>query len=136
MAGRTPASSVPQVMTALGNANLNVGGREADFRVSSLPTIHGENIVLRVLDKSASIVPLERLAERHEALTQSVELMVAENRQAAEKMVAENKQMAAENKQRDRRLGEIMEGIASLLHVAELHEQRLAQHDARLDTLQ
>jgi len=68
---------------------------------------------------------LERLTERHEALTQSVELMVAGNRQAAEKMAAENKQLAAENKQRDRRLGEIMEGIASLLHVAEIHEQRL-----------
>ena len=61
---------------------------------------------------------LERLTERHEALTQSVELIVAGNRQAAENM-------AAENKQRDRRLGEIMEGIASLLHVAEIHEQRL-----------
>jgi hypothetical protein len=50
---------------------------------------------------------LDRLTERHEALTQSVELM------------------AAENKQRDKRLGEIMEGIAHLLHVAEIHEQRL-----------
>lgn len=44
-----------------GRFNLNVGGREADFRVSSLPTVHGENIVLRVLDKSASIVPLADL---------------------------------------------------------------------------
>jgi len=81
---------------------------------------------------------LERLTERHEALTQSVELMVAENRQAAENlaaMAAENKQLAAENKQRDRRLGEIMEGIASLLHVAEIHEQRLDRHDDRLDNL-
>ena len=60
---------------------------------------------------------LERLTERHEALTQSVELM------------------AAENRQRDRRMGEIMEGIASLLHVAEIHEQRLDQHDDRLDNL-
>ena len=60
---------------------------------------------------------LERLTERHEALTQSVELM------------------AIENRQRDRRLGEIMEGIASLLHVAEIHEQRLDQHDDRLDNL-
>lgn len=41
-----------------GRFNLNIGGREADFRVSSLPTVHGENIVLRVLDKSASIMPL------------------------------------------------------------------------------
>lgn len=44
-----------------GRFNLNVGGREADFRVSSLPTVHGENIVLRVLDKSASIMPLSKL---------------------------------------------------------------------------
>lgn len=44
-----------------GRFNLNVGGREADFRVSSLPTVHGENIVLRVLDKSSSILPLEAL---------------------------------------------------------------------------
>lgn len=44
-----------------GRFNLNIGGREADFRVSSLPTVHGENIVLRVLDKSASIMPLEGL---------------------------------------------------------------------------
>ena len=71
---------------------------------------------------------LERLTGRHEALTQTVELIVAENRQAAE-------ELAAENKQRDRRLGEIMEGIASLLHVAEIHEQRLDRHDDRLDNL-
>lgn len=44
-----------------GRFNLNIGDREADFRVSSLPTVHGENIVLRVLDKSASIKPLEKL---------------------------------------------------------------------------
>lgn len=44
-----------------GRFSLNMGGREADFRVSCLPTVHGENIVLRVLDKSASIMPLEKL---------------------------------------------------------------------------
>ena len=44
-----------------GRFNLNVGGREADFRVSTLPTVHGENIVLRVLDKSQNIMPLEKL---------------------------------------------------------------------------
>ncbi len=68
---------------------------------------------------------LERLVERHEALTQSVELMALENRQ-----------MAVENKQRDKRMGEIMEGIARLLHVAEIHEQRLEGHDDRLDKLE
>lgn len=44
-----------------GRINVNVGGREIDFRVSSLPTVHGENIVMRVLDKSASIKPLHSL---------------------------------------------------------------------------
>lgn len=44
-----------------GRFYMNVAGREADFRVSSLPTVHGENIVLRVLDQSASIIPLEKL---------------------------------------------------------------------------
>ncbi|MFH1157494.1 MAG: ATPase, T2SS/T4P/T4SS family [Pseudomonadota bacterium] len=44
-----------------GRFSMNMGGREADFRVSALPTVHGENIVLRVLDKNASIVPLEKL---------------------------------------------------------------------------
>ena len=44
-----------------GRFNISVGGREADFRVSALPTVHGENMVLRVLDKSESIVPLMQL---------------------------------------------------------------------------
>jgi len=44
-----------------GRFHMNVGGRMADFRVSSLPTVHGENIVLRVLDQSQSIVPMEKL---------------------------------------------------------------------------
>jgi len=44
-----------------GRFGLNVGCNEADFRVSSLPTVHGENIVLRVLDQSASIMPMSAL---------------------------------------------------------------------------
>lgn len=44
-----------------GRINVNVGGREIDFRVSSLPTVFGENIVMRVLDKNSSIKPLKSL---------------------------------------------------------------------------
>ena len=44
-----------------GRFNLTVGGRTADFRVASLPGVHGENLVLRVLDKSAGIKNLEEL---------------------------------------------------------------------------
>jgi len=55
-----------------GRFSMNMGGRDADFRVSALPTVHGENIVLRVLDKNASIVPLEKLSfsERNMRLIQ------------------------------------------------------------------
>jgi type IV pilus assembly protein PilB len=44
-----------------GRFNLTLGGHTADFRVSSLPTVHGENLVLRVLDKSAGIKSLTEL---------------------------------------------------------------------------
>jgi energy-coupling factor transporter ATP-binding protein EcfA2 len=32
-----------------------------DFRVASLPTTHGENVVLRILDRQKGIVPLDKL---------------------------------------------------------------------------
>ena len=41
-----------------GRVSLSVSGRQIDFRVSSLPTSFGENIVLRVLDRENGIVPL------------------------------------------------------------------------------
>ena len=44
-----------------GRISLRVASRVIDFRVSSQPTTHGENIVLRVLDRSKGIVPLEKL---------------------------------------------------------------------------
>ncbi len=44
-----------------GRFYLSVGGREADFRVSSLPTVNGENFVLRILDKQSGIMPMEAL---------------------------------------------------------------------------
>lgn len=44
-----------------GRISLNVGGKDVDFRVSVQPVTHGENIVLRVLDRTKGIVPLEKL---------------------------------------------------------------------------
>jgi hypothetical protein len=61
---------------------------------------------------------LEKLTERHEALTQAVELMAAENRDRDERWA---KQMA----NRDKQMGDVLEGIARLLHVAEIHEHRI-----------
>lgn len=36
-----------------GRIDMTVGGKELDFRVSSLPTVFGEKFVIRVLDKTA-----------------------------------------------------------------------------------
>lgn len=44
-----------------GRISLNVGGKDVDFRVSVQPVTHGENIVLRVLDRTKGIVALEKL---------------------------------------------------------------------------
>jgi general secretion pathway protein E/type IV pilus assembly protein PilB len=44
-----------------GRISYNVLGREVDFRVATQPTVHGENIVMRLLDKTKSLVPLENL---------------------------------------------------------------------------
>lgn len=51
-----------------GRLNMNLCGRPIDFRVSTHPTIHGENIVLRVLDREKSIIPMERMGLRPSTL--------------------------------------------------------------------
>ena len=42
-----------------GRISYNVLGRDVDFRVATQPTVHGENIVMRLLDKTKSLVALE-----------------------------------------------------------------------------
>jgi len=44
-----------------GRITYNVMGREVDFRVATQPTVHGENVVMRLLDKANSLVALENL---------------------------------------------------------------------------
>ena len=59
-----------------GRISLSLSGRHVDFRVSTLPTVHGENIVLRVLDRQKGIVSLEQLDLKEESLN-ALKLMVA-----------------------------------------------------------
>jgi type II secretory ATPase GspE/PulE/Tfp pilus assembly ATPase PilB-like protein len=59
-----------------GRISLNLSGRQIDFRVSSQPTTHGENIVLRILDRQKGIVPLEDLGLRPDEL-KTLQLMMA-----------------------------------------------------------
>jgi len=44
-----------------GRISLRLSGRAIDFRVASHPTTHGENLVLRILDRQKGIVPLDQL---------------------------------------------------------------------------
>jgi len=44
-----------------GRISLRLSGRLIDFRVASHPTTHGENLVLRILDRQKGIVPLDRI---------------------------------------------------------------------------
>lgn len=53
-----------QRMPQDGRVNLFLCGNQVDFRVSSHPTLHGENIVLRVLDRDKAIIPLEAMQLR------------------------------------------------------------------------
>ncbi|MDN2709645.1 ATPase, T2SS/T4P/T4SS family [Janthinobacterium sp. SUN118] len=44
-----------------GRISIKFSGRQIDFRASAQPTTHGENFVLRVLDRQKGIVPLDAL---------------------------------------------------------------------------
>ncbi|MFZ5657482.1 MAG: GspE/PulE family protein [Pseudomonadota bacterium] len=51
-----------------GRISLVLAGRDIDFRAAVQPTIHGENVVLRILDRKRGIVPLDELGLRPEQL--------------------------------------------------------------------
>lgn len=44
-----------------GNINAIIDGKPIDFRINTLPTVHGEKIVLRILDKSSLQVDMTKL---------------------------------------------------------------------------
>ncbi len=44
-----------------GRFSISLFGRQIDFRAASHPTMHGENFVLRILDRKAGIVNLDKL---------------------------------------------------------------------------
>lgn len=50
-----------------GRFQTTIDGSEVDFRVSTFPTVNGEKVVSRILDKSAGILTLEQLGFRGSA---------------------------------------------------------------------
>jgi type IV pilus assembly protein PilB len=51
-----------------GRVELTVGGGPVDLRVSVLPTMHGESVVMRVLDRSNVQLALDRIGMREDDL--------------------------------------------------------------------
>ena len=59
-----------------GRIALTVAGRPVDLRVSCLPTAHGESVVMRILDQSATSLDLENVGlpeDVYEQITMDVE---------------------------------------------------------------
>jgi len=52
-----------------GRIRIKIGVREIDLRVSTIPVIYGESIVLRILDKEDIVIDLEQLGFSDETLT-------------------------------------------------------------------
>jgi type IV pilus assembly protein PilB len=52
-----------------GRIDFQFGGRQVDLRVSTFPTIRGENLVLRVLDRAKLVLGLEQLGFTPDHLT-------------------------------------------------------------------
>jgi len=53
-----------------GRIKLRLMGREIDLRVSTLPTLYGESVVLRILDRSSIVVTLGSLGFPEDTLAQ------------------------------------------------------------------
>ena len=59
-----------------GRIAINVAGRPVDLRVSCLPTAHGESVVMRILDQSATSLDLENVGlpeDVYEQITMDIE---------------------------------------------------------------
>ncbi len=59
-----------------GRISLNIGGRTVDVRVSTLPSGHGERVVLRLLDKQANQLSLRQIGMVDQELDRIQEMIV------------------------------------------------------------
>lgn len=58
-----------------GRIKLKIGDKEIDFRVSTVPTLFGESLVMRILDRDTLVLDLEKLGFRPDVLSQYTELI-------------------------------------------------------------
>ena len=62
-----------------GRATVQVGARTVDLRISTVPTSHGERVVLRLLDKSARLYTLDELGMPPDVLGQFAQIIRSEH---------------------------------------------------------
>jgi type II secretion system protein E len=58
-----------------GRARIKMAGRNLDLRISTIPTLHGESAVIRLLDRTAGMIPLTDLGMRQDTFVQFHELI-------------------------------------------------------------
>jgi general secretion pathway protein E len=58
-----------------GRIKLRIQGKEIDLRVSTVPTMHGESVVMRILDKGGVPLNFESLGFEGEALRKFIEVL-------------------------------------------------------------
>ncbi len=59
-----------------GRIRLRVQGKEIDLRVSTVPTMHGESVVMRILDKGGVALDFERLGFESDTLKRFLEALM------------------------------------------------------------
>ncbi len=62
-----------------GNIQLELAGKSIDMRISTFPTIYGENVSIRVLDRETMMYPMEDLGMEDTQLKQVNELVLRPN---------------------------------------------------------
>jgi type II secretion system protein E len=59
-----------------GRVRIKIGGRNIDLRVSTIPTLHGESVVIRLLDQSTGAFALTDLGMREDTFAEFRHLIV------------------------------------------------------------
>jgi general secretion pathway protein E len=59
-----------------GRIRISLPNRRIDIRVSTIPTVHGESIVMRLLDRSSVFLPLDRLGFAPDTLARFEQLIL------------------------------------------------------------
>ncbi len=60
-----------------GRIKLRVSGRDIDLRVSTIPTIFGESVVMRILDRGSTFIILDNIGFTEETLGKYKKLIIA-----------------------------------------------------------